>query len=72
MRHCEEQKLKIACPSCGHEQITVLEWSVFSDELASANCVLNGVDTTAINGGFECICGKKVTAVLLVTGKSKK
>ena len=61
-----EIKTRVRCPTCGHDQIVQLQWSVFSNEMAETNKVFNHVDTYAINGGFECICGKEVTAVLLV------
>jgi len=69
--NAKDIKANICCPSCGHEQVVSLEWSVFSDELASVNYVLNGVKTAAINGGFECVCGRKVTAVLLINSIEK-
>jgi hypothetical protein len=69
MTYNNPQKLKVICPVCGHEQIITLETSIVSDGLAGLNKIFNGVETMAVNGAFECICGRFIDAVLLVIAK---
>jgi transcription elongation factor Elf1 len=72
MKYSSEQKLKITCPSCGHEQIVQLEVTMGARYMDDFIHSLTSRDTGAAFGSFECICGKKVNSWLLsVTQETK-